>query len=95
MLVPGIADSNEAADRPYIVTRGRIAVAILNYTETTNGIPMPAEHPYCVNSLYRSNFAADVSRAREAVPTSSSLALTGGLSMSTSQMRCNDVSPLV
>ncbi|VWM24239.1 Capsule biosynthesis protein CapA [Collinsella intestinalis] len=66
MLVPGIADSNEAADRPHIVTRGRIAVAILNYTETTNGIPMPAEHPYCVKSLYRSNFAADVSRAREA-----------------------------
>lgn len=66
MLVPGIADSNEAADRPHIVTRGRIAVAILNYTETTNGIPMPAEHPYCVKSSYRSNFAADVSRACEA-----------------------------
>lgn len=66
MLVPGIADSNEAADRPHIVTRGRIAVAILNYTETTNGVPMPAEHPYCVKNLYRSNFAADVSRAREA-----------------------------
>lgn len=66
VVVPGIADSKEVADAVPLVTRDGVAVAVLNYTETTNGIPLPVEHPYCVKSLYRSDFAADVARARQA-----------------------------
>lgn len=61
----GIAETAEAAAEIPLITRDDITVAILNYTEGTNGIPIPAASPWCVNMLEREAIAADVSAARE------------------------------
>lgn len=66
VLVPGIADSQEVANAIPLIERNGIKLAILNYTETTNGIPVPAGSSYCVKYLHSSNIAADVAQAREA-----------------------------
>lgn len=65
MVSAGIADSEAAASEiPLIATAGA-AVAILNYTESTNGIPVPAAAPWCVSLLNRDRVAVDVASARE------------------------------
>ena len=61
----GIFDSRERSATIPIVERGGIKVAILNYTESTNGIPIPASAPWCVAMLDRDRVASDVSAARE------------------------------
>ena len=61
----GIFDSQERSATIPIVERNGIKVAILNYTESTNGIPIPASAPWCVAMLDRDRVASDVSAARE------------------------------
>ncbi len=66
ILVPGIADSQELADTIQIIERSGIKVALLNYTQHTNSIPLPDGAAYCVKKLHLSDLAGDVQRAREA-----------------------------
>lgn len=66
MVVPGVADSQELADTIHIIERGGIKVALLNYTQHTNGIPLPDSAPWCVKKLHLSDLPGDVKRAREA-----------------------------
>ncbi len=66
ILVPGIADSQELADTIQIIERSGIKVALLNYTQHTNSIPLPDGATYCVKKLHLSDLAGDVQRAREA-----------------------------
>lgn len=66
MAVPGIADSQEVADAPLIVERNGIKFGLLSYAEHTNSIPIPDNAPFCVKTLKRSDFGADVAAAREA-----------------------------
>ncbi len=66
ILVPGIADSQELADTIQIIERSGIKVALLNYTQHTNSIPLPDGATYCVKKLHLSDLAGDVRRAREA-----------------------------
>ena len=66
VVVPGIADSQELADTIQMVERNGIKVALLNYTDHTNSIPIPSEAPYCVKVLGNCDLAGDVQRAREA-----------------------------
>lgn len=66
ILVPGIADSQEVADTIQIIERSGIKVALLNYTQHTNSIPLPDGATYCVKKLHLSDLAGDVQRAREA-----------------------------
>lgn len=66
MMVPGVADSQELADTIHIIERGGIKVALLNYTQHTNGIPLPDSAPWCVKKLHLSDLPGDVKRAREA-----------------------------
>ena len=61
----GIFDSQERSATIPIVERNGIKVAILNYTESTNGIPIPASAPWCVAMLDRDRVASDVLTARE------------------------------
>ena len=69
MVVPGVADSKELADTIHIIERGGIKVALLNYTQHTNGIPLPDSAPWCVKKLHLSDLPGDVKRAREAGAT--------------------------
>ena len=66
ILVPGIADSQELADTIQIIERSGIKVALLNYTQHTNSIPLPDGATYCVKKLHLSDLSGDVQRAREA-----------------------------
>ncbi len=66
MIVPGIADSQELADTIQIIERSGIKVALLNYTQHTNSIPLPENATYCVKKLHLCDLAGDVQRAREA-----------------------------
>ncbi len=65
MEVLGIADSEECASKIHIIERSGIKVALLNYTETTNGIPLPSDKPWCVKLTDGADPAADVAAARE------------------------------
>ena len=66
ILVPGIADTQDKADEIPMLERNGVKVAILNYTESTNGIPIPSDAPFCVKTLGEADFASDMTRAREA-----------------------------
>ena len=66
MAVPGIADSQEVADAPLVIERNGIKFGLLSYAEHTNSIPIPDNAPFCVKTLKRSDFGADVAAAREA-----------------------------
>lgn len=66
MAVPGIADSREVAETPLVIERNGIRFGLLSYAEHTNSIPIPDGAPFCVKTLKRSDFAADVAAAREA-----------------------------
>ncbi len=64
--VAGIYESIEAqANDIVIVEENGIKVAILNYTYSTNGIPMPEDAPYLVDMLDKELIRADVAQAKE------------------------------
>lgn len=66
VLYTGIADTaEEAAAIPFFNHDG-LRVAVLNYTESTNGILAPEREPWCVSMLEQGRIAADVGRARTA-----------------------------
>ncbi len=66
MEVLGIADSEEVAQQIHIIERQGVKVALLNYTENTNGIPLPSGKEWCVKLISASDRAADVAAARDA-----------------------------
>ena len=65
MVVAGIADTEEASRVIPMIERGGHKIALLNYTSTTNGIPLPADAPWCVNMLDEARVEADFAAARE------------------------------
>lgn len=65
MVVAGIADTEEASRVIPMVERGGHKIALLNYTSTTNGIPLPEDTPWCVNMLDEARVEADFAAARE------------------------------
>lgn len=64
-VVTGMADSEEAAAEIPIVERSGHKIAILNYTQDTNGIPLPSDAPWCVRMLEDSQVKSDFAEARE------------------------------
>ena len=74
----GTSRSQEERDAgPVVADVGGISVAFLGYTYGTNGIPVPKDHPYCINIFNtdylsglrtpdKDRLAADLERAREA-----------------------------
>jgi poly-gamma-glutamate capsule biosynthesis protein CapA/YwtB (metallophosphatase superfamily) len=62
----GTYRSQAERDAPHIVDVGGVHICFLSYTTTTNGLPVPKDHPYAVNLLDPARVAADSERAREA-----------------------------
>lgn len=64
--VAGIYGSSEAQENHIVVVEENgIKVAILNYTYSTNGIPLPEDAPYLVDMLDKEMIKADVAQAHE------------------------------
>ena len=63
--VVGIYESQEAQDTIYITEVNGIRIAILNYTYSTNGIPLPDDMPFAVNYLDETQVREDICLAEE------------------------------
>ncbi len=64
MTVLGIHSSQEDADEIQYLEKNNIKFALLNYTYGTNGLSIPSDQPYLVDTLYdRDKVIADVDRA--------------------------------
>lgn len=62
--VLGIHDTKEDAEEIYIKEVEGIKIAILNYTYSTNGVPMPDDMPYAVDMWDEKAIKADVEKAK-------------------------------
>ena len=65
MEIAGIRTSEEKKDRFPVVQAHGIRIAILNYTSTTNGIPMPPDMPYAVDLLQEDTVKSDLEEAEQ------------------------------
>ncbi len=66
--VLGINETEEDSGDIFIYEKDGIKIAILNYTYSTNGIPLPDDMPYAVDMLTeanKQNILADISMAEE------------------------------
>ncbi len=65
----GAYKSREERDTPLIIDQNGIKIALIGYTYSTNGIPVPEGHEYCVNFTPGfqdiSPIIADIDKARE------------------------------
>lgn len=61
----GVHDSQESQDEIYLYEQNGMAVAILNYTYGTNGIPLPEDMPYAVDLLEEERVINDIKQAEE------------------------------
>lgn len=60
ITVLGINNSKEEQETVKIIERGGITFALLNYTYSTNGIPVPQGREYMVNMLDRDKIKEDI-----------------------------------
>ena len=65
MAVLGIHDSQESQQEIYVYEQQGIRIAVLNYTYSTNGVPLPEDMPFAVDMLEKNKVAADLKRAQE------------------------------
>lgn len=65
MAVLGIHDSQESQQEIYVYEQQGIRIAVLNYTYSTNGVPLPEDMPFAVDMLEKNRVAADLKRAQE------------------------------
>lgn len=65
-MVTGMADSAEAAAVVPVIELSGHKIAILNYTQDTNGIPLPDGAPWAVRMLNDEQVESDFATAREA-----------------------------
>lgn len=63
--VLGIHESQEAYDTVQFVEKNGIKIALLNYTESTNGIDPPKDKTYIINRADREKIANDLKIAEE------------------------------
>lgn len=61
----GIRMAGEGPGDPCVVERDGVRVAVLDYTFSTNGLPLPEDNPDAVAMLSEDRIAADVARSRE------------------------------
>lgn len=64
-VVLGIHGSQESQQEIYVYEQQGIRIAMLNYTYSTNGVPLPEDMPYAVDMLQKEKVVADLQRARE------------------------------
>lgn len=65
MVVTGMADSEEAAAQIPLLERQGHKIAVLNYTQDTNGIPLPDGASWCVRMLEEGQVESDFAAAKE------------------------------
>ncbi len=65
IAILGINATAEAQSNIYVREENGIKIAFLNYTYGTNGIPLPADMPYCVNLLDEDTLIRDIAKAEE------------------------------
>jgi poly-gamma-glutamate synthesis protein (capsule biosynthesis protein) len=62
----GTYRSQEEKDRPFIKNLWGIQVGIMNYTESTNGLPIPRDKPYLVNVINRQAMLQEITALQDA-----------------------------
>lgn len=62
----GTNRSREDREQPFIKDINGIRVGFINYTQSTNGIPVPPDRSYLVNMIDRDLMLADVAQMKEA-----------------------------
>lgn len=62
----GTYRSREDREQPFIKDINGIRIGFLNYTQSTNGIPVPPDRSYLVNMIDRNLMLADVAQLKEA-----------------------------
>jgi poly-gamma-glutamate synthesis protein (capsule biosynthesis protein) len=65
ITVLGINESEEASEKVTILEKNGIRIAMLNYTFSLNGIPLPKDKPYLVNMLDQEKMARDLQFANK------------------------------
>lgn len=65
VVVTGMADTEEVAAEIPILERSGHKIAVLNYTQDTNGIPLPSDAPWCVRMLEDAQVESDFEKARD------------------------------
>ena len=65
LLQTGTNSSAEEAERIQILEKNGVRLAVLAYTEHTNGIPVPKAKPWMVNRLNLEVMRRDIDRARQ------------------------------
>lgn len=65
VVVTGMADSEEVAAEVPVIERSGHKIAILNYAQDTNGIPLPSDATWCVRMLEDSKVESDFAKAKE------------------------------
>ena len=65
ITVLGINESKEASEKVTILEKNGIRIAMLNYTFSLNGIPLPKDKPYLVNMLDQEKMARDLQFANK------------------------------
>lgn len=63
--VLGINQTETDVNKIYVYEQDGFKIAILNYTFSTNGIPLPKKRPYAVNMLSVDRVTSDVKKAKE------------------------------
>lgn len=61
----GLAKKGDPVSSMCVVERNGVKIAVLNYTFSTNGIPLPEDNPNAVSMLSESQIARDAQAARE------------------------------
>lgn len=65
IAVLGINESKEEYDQIHVIEKNGIKLAMLNYTYSLNGQPLPDDMPYLVNMLDKKKMARDIKKAEE------------------------------
>lgn len=68
LLHIGTYRSPEDRDKPTIVDIKGVKVGFLNYTQNTNGIPIPSGSPYLVNMIERKTIKKDIQKLHDQRP---------------------------
>lgn len=65
VAVLGINETETDYNNIYVYAKNDFKIAILNYTYGTNGLPIPSNKPYCINTLDEDKVISDIEKAKK------------------------------
>lgn len=65
VTILGINETETDYNNIYVYTKNDFKIAILNYTYGTNGLPIPSNKPYCINTLDEDKVISDIEKAKK------------------------------